>query len=81
LTKTILDYFLPAKADNTIRGTRLPFYFFLQITMVGIVRSFIHIFSPDGGAGSIAGMDLSMAGADSFFLHLDYGVVHNSSMP
>ncbi|MFZ2096362.1 MAG: hypothetical protein WAV05_06960 [Anaerolineales bacterium] len=64
MTKIILDYFLPAKADNTIRGTKLPFYFFLLITMIGTVRSFIHIFSPDGGAGSIAGMDLSVAGAD-----------------
>jgi hypothetical protein len=62
--KIILDYFLPAKADNTIRGTKLPLYFFLLITMIGTVRSFIHIFSPDGGAGSIAGMDLSVAGAD-----------------
>jgi hypothetical protein len=61
--KTILEYFLPAKADNSIRGTKLPFYLFLLIAIIGTVRSFIHIFSPDGGAGSIAGMDLSVAGA------------------
>ena len=29
-----------------------------------VVRSCTHIFSSDGGAGSIAGMDLTVAGAD-----------------
>jgi len=28
------------------------------------VRSLIHIFSSDGGAGSIAGMNLAVSGAD-----------------
>jgi hypothetical protein len=61
--KTILETLLPAKADNTLRGSKLPFYLFVLLTLIGTVRSFIHIFSPDGGAGSIAGMDLS-AGAN-----------------
>ncbi|MEP7133941.1 MAG: hypothetical protein ABI904_03315 [Chloroflexota bacterium] len=61
---TFLNFFLPAQADNTIRGTKLPFYIFLLIAIIGTIRSFIHIFSPDGGAGSIAGMDLSVTGAD-----------------
>jgi hypothetical protein len=60
----ILEIILPARADNTIRGSRLPFYFFLLIAAIGVVRSCIHIFSPDGGAGSIAGMDLSVSGAN-----------------
>jgi hypothetical protein len=42
----------------------LPFYFFILIAAIGAVRSCIHIFSPDGGAGSIAGMDLSVSGAN-----------------
>jgi hypothetical protein len=54
---------LPAKADNTIRGMRLPFYVFTLIAIIGTVRSFIHLLAPDGGAGSVAGMDLSVAGA------------------
>jgi len=62
--KTIFEFFLPAKADNTIRGSKLPFYIFLVVALVGSVRSFIHILSPDGGAGSIAGMDLSVTGAN-----------------
>jgi hypothetical protein len=60
----LLESLLPARADNTIRGSRLPFYVFILVAIVGTVRSFIHLLAPDGGAGSIAGMDLSVAGAD-----------------
>jgi hypothetical protein len=60
---TILEILLPAKADNTIRGSKLPFYIFILIAIIGTVRSCIHLLAPDGGAGSIAGMDLSVAGA------------------
>ena len=61
--KNLLETLLPAKADNAIRGSKLPFYVFILLATIGVVRSCIHIFSPDGGAGSIAGMDLS-AGAN-----------------
>ncbi len=60
--KSILTALLPAPADNTIRGMKLPVYVFTAIAMVSLVRSLIHLLAPDGGAGSIAGMDLS-AGA------------------
>jgi len=58
-----LGVFLPEPADNTVRGSRLPVYIFALLAVISTVRSLIHIFSPDGGAGSIAGMDLSVAGA------------------
>ena len=61
--KTIFETLLPAKADNTLSGSNLPFYLFVLLTLIGTMRRFNHIFSPDGGAGSIAGMDLS-AGAN-----------------
>jgi hypothetical protein len=32
--------------------------------VISTVRSFIHLLSPDGGSGSIARMNLSVAGAD-----------------
>jgi hypothetical protein len=54
---------LPAQADNTVRGMKGPGYLFTLIAVVSLVRSFIHVFAPDGGAGSIAGMDLSVTGA------------------
>ncbi|MFZ4663277.1 MAG: hypothetical protein ACOYNY_40095 [Caldilineaceae bacterium] len=62
--KKILETLLPAQIDNTIGGTKIPFYIFALYTIVSTVRSCIHLLSPDGGAGSIAGMDLSVAGAD-----------------
>lgn len=62
--KQLLDLFLPEKADNSIRGSRLPFYLLLVVAAVGVVRSLIHIFAADGGAGSIAGMDLAISGAN-----------------
>ncbi len=59
----ILATLLPAQADNKIRGMKGPVYLFTLIALVSLVRSCIHVFAPDGGAGSIAGMDLSVAGA------------------
>ena len=61
--KTIFEILLPAKADNTIRGMKFPVYVFALIAIISTVRSLIHLLAPDGGAGSIAGMDLSVAGA------------------
>jgi len=62
--KTVFEILLPAKIDNVIRGTKIPFYIFALYAIVSTVRSCIHLLSPDGGAGTIAGMDLSVAGAD-----------------
>ena len=62
--KKILETLLPAKIDNVIRGSKIPFYIFALYAIVSTVRSCIHLLSPDGGAGTIAGMDLSVSGAD-----------------
>ena len=62
--KSIFDILLPAQIDNTIRGTKIPFYIFTLYAIVSTVRSCIHLLSSDGGAGTIAGMYLSVAGAD-----------------
>ncbi len=58
-----LDWLLPTPADNRARGSTLPAGVFALISIVSVVRSCIHLLAPDGGAGSIAGMDLSVAGA------------------
>jgi hypothetical protein len=50
-------------ADNTVRGMKLPVYVFMVLAVVSTVRSCIHLLAPDGGAGSIAGMNLQVAGA------------------
>jgi hypothetical protein len=57
------EFLLPPVVDNAIRGMKFPVYLFMLIAIVSTVRSCIHILAPDGGAGSIAGMDLSVAGA------------------
>jgi hypothetical protein len=63
--KELFERLLPAKADNTIRGMKLPYYVFGLIAIISTLRSFIHLLAPDGGAGSIAGMDLTVAGASA----------------
>lgn len=60
--KTLLNMLLPAKADNTIRGSKLPTNVFTVIAIISMVRSLIHLLAPDGGAGSIAGIDFGKAG-------------------
>ena len=62
--KKILEILLPTKADNTLRGSKWPLYLFILVAVIGAVRSCIHIFSQDGGAGSIAGMDMAVTGAN-----------------
>lgn len=61
--KIVFSTLLPVQADNTICGMKLPIYVFACLAVISTVRSCIHVFAPDGGAGSIAGMDLSVAGA------------------
>jgi hypothetical protein len=58
--KRIFDILLPAKIDNTNCGSKIPFYVFALYAIVSLVRSCIHLLAPDGSAGSIAGMDLSV---------------------
>jgi len=60
---SLFESLLPAKADNTVYGSKIPIYVFAILAFVSAVRSCIHIFAPDGGAASIAGIDLSAAGA------------------
>ena len=62
--KKIFEIMLPTKADNTLRGSKWPLYLFILVAVIGTVRSCIHIFSPDGGAGSIAGMEMAVTGAN-----------------
>lgn len=64
MIKHIFKTLLPVNVDNTMTGWQLPFYGFALYAIISMVRSFIHLLAPDGGAGSIAGLNLSVAGAD-----------------
>ena len=61
--KQVFEFLLPPVVDNTIQGMKFPVWLFALIAVVSTVRSLIHLLAPDGGAGSIAGMDLSVQGA------------------
>jgi hypothetical protein len=61
--KVISECLLPPVVDNSTRGMKLPVYLLIVISIISTVRSCVHLLAPDGGAGSIAGMDLSVAGA------------------
>lgn len=62
--KDVFEVLLPMNVNNTIRGTRIPVYIFALYTILSAVRSCIHLLASDGGAGSIAGMDLTVEGAE-----------------
>jgi len=62
--KKRFETLLPARIDNTLTGRKLPFYFLAAYALLSAARSLVHLLAPDGGAGSIAGMDLSVTGAD-----------------
>ena len=70
----ITQILFPSRADNTILGSKVPFYAFLLLTFVGTVRSCIHMLAPDGGLASIAGLDLNVTGArDIVFFGAQWG--------
>lgn len=55
---TFLSKILPEKITNELPGKNFTLYFFWIIIAFSLIRSLIHIFSPDGGAQSIASIPL-----------------------
>jgi hypothetical protein len=51
--------------DNSFRGNRIAVIVFALITVFTLARSCIHIFAPDGGASSIAGINTSVEGGSN----------------
>ena len=56
--------FLPPVAEK-YQGPKASFYFLIFVAIVSTVRSLIHILAPDGGASSIAGIAVDVAGGAS----------------
>jgi hypothetical protein len=50
---------------NEYRGPAAATWFLAIYTLVATVRSFIHVLAPDGGAQSIAGLDVGVAGGSN----------------
>ena len=49
-------------AGQPYPGGRGPGFFLVLITAISTARSLVHLLAPDGGAGSIAGINLGVAG-------------------
>lgn len=69
----ILDIILPKNIDSSYKGYKLTNITFLTITLISVVRSLIHIFSSDGGASSIAGMNLTYGAKEIIFVFALWG--------
>lgn len=48
--------------DESYQGPKAPLYFLAFIAILSTARSLVHIFAADGGAGSIAGIDVGVEG-------------------
>ncbi|MDP3306043.1 MAG: hypothetical protein Q8S15_08215 [Erysipelotrichaceae bacterium] len=64
----------PSSADNHYYGHKIADLFFTFIAIVSLGRSLIHVFLPDGGAGVIAGLDLSLSQENIVFAFGLWGV-------
>lgn len=53
---------LPPSTNDEYSGSMLSAYFLTLFSMLTIVPGCVHTFAPDGGAGTIAGLDLSQNG-------------------
>ena len=60
----VLSAVLPDDAQ-TYRGDRWVLLFIVLLTTVGTIRSLIHIARHDGGAASIAGLDIEVEGGQN----------------
>ena len=56
---------LSLKASSGYQGTKFSLVFLIILTSITTLRSLAHIFLPDGGANSIAGLDVSVEGGSN----------------
>jgi len=56
----MINRLFPAVLDNNYRGSKIALYFFWVMAGVTVIRSFIHLVAPDGGAQSIATIPLDV---------------------
>ena len=50
------------RLNMNFEGPKSAYYFLILFTFADTVRSLIHMFKPDGGAHSIAAIDIHVAG-------------------
>lgn len=57
----------PKNADNNYLGNKIALWLFTILAIISTIRSLIHFLAPDGGAESIAGLDLSKGAENIIF--------------
>ena len=63
--KPLVEWLFPSTVSNQVKGHKLASSLFLILSIVSIGRSLIHFLAPDGGAGTIAGINLTFEGSQS----------------
>lgn len=61
----MIKYLFPNSIDNDYKGNKAAMYLFYLVTAFTVVRSIIHLVSPDGGAQSIATIPLHLISKDA----------------
>lgn len=61
----MIKYLFPNRIDNDYKGNKAPMYLFYLVTAFTVIRSIIHLVSPDGGAQSIATIPLHLYSKDA----------------
>ncbi len=72
--KNFIDAIIPKSIDNEYKGPVITAWIFMAIALVSTGRSLVHFLAADGGAGSIAGLDLSQGSENIIFAFGLWGV-------
>jgi hypothetical protein len=70
----IVSILWPKSASGDYDNSKIAYWVFVFLSVMSFVRSCIHTFAPDGGAGSIATLDLSQGAENIIFAFGLWGV-------
>lgn len=65
----------PPSTNDAYRGAKISAWFLMFVAVTEFIPGLIHYFLPDGGAGVIAGMDLSVRGATIVAVFAWFGAI------
>ncbi|MFZ5354561.1 MAG: hypothetical protein ACOZCL_17800 [Bacillota bacterium] len=63
----LVKIIFPKTISDEYKGSKTAYWVFALLSIVSFIRSCIHMLAPDGGAGSIAGLDLSQGAENIIF--------------
>lgn len=72
--KKILNQILPNVVDHQFKGYKIALITFKVLSIISFGRSLIHTFAADGGAYTIAGLDLSKGAENIIFAFGLWGI-------